>query len=82
MASNFTVSLARLIKEFSLESIYLPQDPAEIMISSSEVNRPGLLITGFKNYFDPDRIQIIGKMENAYLNDLSPEVRMERLCAP
>ena len=66
MASNFTVSLARLIKEFSLESIYLPQDPAEIMISSSEVNRPGLLITGFKNYFDPDRIQIIGKMENAY----------------
>ncbi len=81
MASNFTVSLARLIKEFSLESIYLPQDPAEIMISSSEVNRPGLLITGFKNYFDPDRIQIIGKMENAYLNDLSPELRMERLDA-
>ncbi len=79
MASNFTVSLEKMINELSLESIYLPKDPKEILISSSDVNRPGLFISGFKDYFDPERIQIIGKMENAYLNDLSEDLRAERL---
>ncbi len=84
MALNFTVSLEKIIEEFSLEVIYLPKDPKDILISCSDLNRPGLLIAGFKDYFDPERIQIIGKMENAYLNDLSAEVRKERiynLCA-
>lgn len=84
MATSFNVSLQRVIKEFSLESIYLPKDPNEILISSSDVNRPGLFISGFEDYFDPERIQILGKMEHAYLSDLEPSVRTERfdnMCA-
>lgn len=84
MASKFSVSLARMIKEFSFESIYLPGDPDEIAISSSDTNRPGLFINGFYEYFDADRIQLLGKMENAYLSDLPKDVlreRMERMCA-
>ncbi len=79
MPSNFTVSLERLIKDFSMESVYLPAEPASILISSSEVNRPGLFITGFYDYFDPDRIQILGRMETAFLSDLSHEVLKERI---
>ena len=79
MPSNFTVSLERLIKDFSMESVYLPVEPASILISSSEVNRPGLFITGFYDYFDPDRIQILGRMETAFLSDLSHEVLKERI---
>ncbi len=79
MPSNFTVSLERLIKDFSMESVYLPAEPASILISSSEVNRPGLFITGFYDYFDPDRIQILGRMETAFLSDLSHEVLLERI---
>ena len=74
MSTNFTVSLERLIKDFSMESVYLPAEPSTILISSSEVNRPGLFITGFYDYFDPDRIQIIGRMETAFLSDLSHDV--------
>ncbi len=79
MPSNFTVSLERLIRDFSMESVYLPAEPASILISSSEVNRPGLFITGFYEYFDPDRIQILGRMETAFLSDLSHDVMKERM---
>ncbi|MDR2655331.1 MAG: HPr(Ser) kinase/phosphatase [Oscillospiraceae bacterium] len=67
MATLFTVSLENIIQEFKLEEIYSPKSPKEIMISSSDVNRPGLQLTGFYDYFDRDRIQIIGAAETAYL---------------
>lgn len=42
-------------------------------ISNSEINRPGLSLTGFFDFFAHDRIQIFGKGEWAYLNSLSEE---------
>ena len=62
----------------------MPDDPANIKISSNDVNRPGLFINGFYEYFDSERIQILGKMENAFLLDLPKDVlqeRMDKLCA-
>ena len=76
---KYSVKLSKLIKEFSLESIYLPEKPENIQIRSSEVNRPGLHISGFYKYFQSTRIQIIGNMENAYLEDMSSKLRIERL---
>lgn len=40
-------------------------------INSAEINRPGLSLTGFFDFFANDRIQILGKGEWAYLNSLS-----------
>ncbi|MCK4544702.1 HPr(Ser) kinase/phosphatase [candidate division WOR-3 bacterium] len=40
-------------------------------IVSPDVNRPGLILTGFKNYFLYQRIQIVGQTEYSYLNTLS-----------
>lgn len=84
MANQYSVSLAKIIREFSLQSAYMPDDPANIKISSNDVNRPGLFINGFYEYFDSERIQILGKMENAFLLDLPKDVlqeRMDKLCA-
>jgi len=84
MATGFTVALSKLIKDFSFEPIYIPKDPTEILISSTELNRPGLFITGFTNYFDPARIQVLGKMEAAYFESLPREAvleRMDSMCA-
>jgi HPr kinase/phosphorylase len=39
-------------------------------ISNSEINRPGLSLTGFFDFFAHDRIQVFGKGEWAYLNSL------------
>ncbi len=40
-------------------------------ISNSEINRPGLSLTGFFDHFAFDRVQIFGKGEWAYLNSIS-----------
>lgn len=80
MADNkFKVSLKKIIDEFNLESIYLPKPAEEIMIDETDVNRPGLQLSGFYTYFNPERIQIIGKMEFAYLSTLEEGTRYERL---
>ncbi len=79
MSTIFTVALSKLISEFKLEAIYLPVEPSQILISSSEVNRPGLYFAGFHEFFDSQRIQVMGKAECAYLETLSPELRAETL---
>lgn len=67
MAPVFTVSLASIMKELSLETAYMPQDPEKILVSSRDVNRPGIELTGFLDFFDDSRIIIMGNTETAYL---------------
>lgn len=79
MNQNFSVSLKRIIKEFSLEEVYVPENIDDIMISTADLNRPGLQLGGFYDYFDSDRIQIIGKNEDSFLKTfIDAETRMER----
>lgn len=79
MHTNYTIALSRIISEFSLETIYLPENYEEIMISSTEVNRPGLQMAGYFEYFDKDRIQIIGKSENSFLSRFTDDKAEKRL---
>ena len=78
MRTEFKVSLAKLIKECGLSVIYTPKDTNEIQITTNDVVRPGLQLDGFYTYFDSSRIQILGKMEFAFLNALDYETRYER----
>lgn len=71
--------LKNIIDEFSLEAIHLPLDAAKLFIEETEVNRPGLQLSGFYEYFNPERIQIVGKAEFAFLATLEEEVRKERM---
>lgn len=75
MESKFTVPLSKIVEEFSLESIYMPESSDEILISSVEVNRPGLQLGGFFDYFDNERIQIIGLTEISFLKRFIDEKR-------
>ncbi|HHV50988.1 MAG TPA: HPr(Ser) kinase/phosphatase [Clostridiales bacterium] len=75
----YTVTLQDIIKETSLETEYMPRKPEEILISSSDVNRPGLQLGGYFDYFDSDRIQILGKSEIGYLNSLDKEQLARRI---
>ena len=79
MAENFKVSLQKVIDEFKLEIIYIHKDAKDVMIDENDVNRPGLQLMGFYEYFNPERIQIIGKMEFAYLSTIDEKTRRERL---
>ncbi|HHZ06171.1 MAG TPA: HPr(Ser) kinase/phosphatase [Clostridiales bacterium] len=75
MSSNFEVSLDNIMEELSLEALYMPQQPNEIMVTSRDVNRPGLELTGFFEFFDKERIVILGNTEIAYLNHFGSEQR-------
>ncbi len=74
MHTNFSVSLDKIINEFALESIYLPKQANEIFISTADVNRPGLQLAGFFEYFDVARLEIIGKSEMEFLCGLNDDI--------
>lgn len=75
MDNEFTVPLSYIMKELSLEVIYMPEDPKKVLISRTDVNRPGLQLGGFFDYFDNQRIQIFGLTEITFLQRLTPEKR-------
>lgn len=75
----FTVKLSELIKEFRLEKLRMDESDNDIDITTSDVNRPGLQLSGYMEYFGTDRIQIMGKVETTYLTSLSPQDRLKRL---
>lgn len=79
MKTDFTISLSRIVKEFSLEILNMPTDPESIMISTAEINRPGLQFAGYYEYFDPNRIQILGMSEIGFLNRFTEEKLNERV---
>lgn len=79
MEELYSIQLSQLINEFNLESIYLPTLPENIKIDCPRVSRPGLQIAGFYDYYEAARLQIIGKMEYAYLAKLPAEERLVRL---
>ncbi len=72
------IKIADLAQAVNLNIVYMgTRDIAEI--DSSDLNRPGLQMTGFFEYFAVNRIQLFGMVEMTYLQTLTPEVRMERL---
>ncbi|MBO5300030.1 MAG: HPr(Ser) kinase/phosphatase [Clostridia bacterium] len=80
---TYKISLADIMKDTASRPLYLPDgensDPAKIFVSTSQVNRPGLQLAGFYEYFDPTRIQIIGREETSYLKTLSSEERTSKI---
>ncbi|MCI8649158.1 MAG: HPr(Ser) kinase/phosphatase [Anaerotruncus sp.] len=79
MATKFIVPLQKLIKDFNLEVLYLPEDASGIVISTPEVNRPGLQLSGFFDYFDNQRIQVLGKSEFAFLEKYQEQERITQV---
>ncbi len=77
--SNFTISLQKVIDEFTCEKLYEATNIDNIMISTADVNRPALQIVGYFDYFDPDRIQVMGKVELTYLEQFPAEKRKSLL---
>ena len=71
--TSYSVSLDKVIKELSLETLYMPGPPESFLVTSSDVNRPGLELGGFFDYFDPTRIIIIGNAETAFMKQQCKE---------
>ncbi len=74
---DYSISLDEVIKEFELEILYLPEDHSSRKVMKSELNRPGLKLSGFGDLFDPNRLQVIGKVEYEYMSKLSRDTMLE-----
>ncbi len=75
MAEKRSIPLRTLMDEFDLTIAYAPEGYENIPVTSENLNRPGLQLVGFYDYFVRDRLQIIGKAENAYLEALGSTFR-------
>lgn len=66
MAQEYSVSLDKIISAHNLETVYLPMEADKILIKTAEINRPGIVLTGYTDFFDPRRIQILGWTELSF----------------
>src|ERR1700686_3851135 len=48
-------------------------------VTVSEINRPGLALSGYLDYFPSERVQIMGLGEHTYLSTFTPAQRKEML---
>jgi HPr kinase/phosphorylase len=71
----YTVLIEKLVEEFKLENVIPDISLAGRTISSPFSNRPALQLAGFFDYFENERIQIIGMVEYAYLKKLDDDFR-------
>ena len=74
MNSN-AMKMSEFVELFNLEVLNRGNDFNESVLTITDVNRPGLQFHGFFDYFDPRRLQVIGKAEVTYLKSLTPEER-------
>lgn len=77
MTEEYTLPLSRIIENQGLKELYLPREPENILISSRDVNRPGLELNGYVDFFDSTRIAILGRSEIGMLNRFREEQRAE-----
>lgn len=79
MSEEYTIPLEKIIKELALEEVHLPCPASEILIRSRDVNRPGMELHGFTDYFDEKRINLFGISEMAMFQRLEPEARQQAI---
>ncbi len=72
---KYTVSLKAVAEEQGLTVLHASANYARQQIETMDVNRPGLQLAGFYNYFDPKRLQIVGRVESTFLETLSDDAR-------
>ena len=76
MVTIYPVSLKKIVIKHNLEPLHLSKDYESAVITTADINRPALQLAGFYNYFDPKRIQVIGRVESTYLETLTYAERL------
>ncbi|MHB8129066.1 MAG: HPr(Ser) kinase/phosphatase [Mobilitalea sp.] len=73
----YTVELVRLIEKMNLENCTPDIDINNIKLAQPDVNRPALQLAGFFDHFDSERVQVIGHVEHAYMQQMDNEQRIQ-----
>ncbi|MDC3416154.1 HPr(Ser) kinase/phosphatase [Aquibacillus salsiterrae] len=66
-----------LLNQFQLE-LLAGEDGIHREIFMSDISRPGIEMTGYFKYYPKDRLQLLGKTELSYFDDLTSEQKRNR----
>ena len=75
MSVEFSVPLSKIAEALNITEVYVAENYKETNISTVEINRPGLELTGYLEFFDNKRIQVLGNTEFSYLGRYGPEAQ-------
>lgn len=79
MNSEYSVSLKKIIDEIGLREYYMPADPETLLVYNNSIDRPGLQLVGYLEYFDNTQIVVLGQTEFSFLKGLSDEERLKHI---
>ncbi len=71
------VSVKKIIEKMNLKVLNPEVDIRNRKVTTAEVNRPALQLTGYFDYFEKSRIEIIGRVEHTYVQRLSQEEKLD-----
>lgn len=71
------VEMSKFVEKMNLKNMTPDVSIKDKYLENSEVNRPALPLTGYFDYFDKERIQIIGYIEYTFLERMTPERKEE-----
>ncbi|MGC6768583.1 HPr(Ser) kinase/phosphatase [Enterococcus sp. LJL128] len=78
-----TVKIRQLAEELSLEIVFGSEKALDKEITTGDISRPGLELTGYFSYYSHDRLQLFGNKEITFAERMIPEERllvMRRMC--
>ncbi|CAM3007751.1 HPr kinase/phosphorylase [Streptococcus acidominimus] len=73
------VTVQMLVDKIKSEVVYGTQASLSKQITTSDILRPGLEMTGYFDYYAPERVQLVGMKEWSYLNAMTPHNRFQVL---
>lgn len=74
-----SVKVKDLLQKVRLQLIYGSEELLEKEITTSDISRPGLEMTGYFDYYSPERLQLLGMKEWSYLTKMSSHNRHQVL---
>lgn len=75
---NNELTVGMLAEKMNLKNLTPDIDISKRTIDFYDVNRPALQLTGYFDHFDSSRVQIVGFVEQQYLDTLSKPVIVDR----
>ena len=74
MDKEHRVSVYDMVKELNLKEVTPEINSKEVYIEQAEINRPALQLAGFFENFAQNRVQIIGKAEHLFIEEVEKDV--------
>ena len=76
--NSSSVSVAKIAELLDLKNFTDEIDLKKRKITTTDINRPALQLTGYFEHFEESRVEIIGNVEYAYIQQMSDEEKRIR----